>query len=852
MANTSLDMNKYDRVLRTYGLESVLRITQSNVYILGLDNGYAGEICKNLALSGIKSIHLIGNELITSKCLMYRNIGESCSSALSRNILELNSMVEVKCLDKLDTIIENSVLVTINHTIDQTIEINNKCRSYNCKLVSLTSNGFSGSIFVDCIEHTVFDTTGENKESVTIKDITKTGIVYCDHNFNIGDIVKISTLSNEWNIIDTTKRSITIRHNDTFILPDNFKFINGIVEYVPKKTTFIHKPLFENLDHTLDDKMIKSNNLHLEPIISFLGSVASNEVIKLISLKYTPLNQWFTWSDNIFDTILYDTIKEKLQNLNILMIGCGALGCEWLKNLAMLDCATKGSLDIVDMDHIEHSNLSRQFLFRSHHVKKSKCKVAKEEILKINPLMNINCYENKLSNEDTEFTDKIFKNKDIVISCLDNIEGRRYVDMMCFNRCIPLFESGTMGMKGNTMPIIPYMTETYSNMTDPEEEVVYPVCTIKNFPNNSVHCIHWARDNFECYNRGPNNCNKFIEDPCFLDNLSPQERNQAIDDINYFLVNPPKTSNDCIMKAKINFEQNFNHSIHQLLNCFPPDHMDGKTLFWSHGKICPKPLLFSKESYEYIDATAKLLCSIYNIPFIKMEHNFTMDDYIIQDIKIAKDDSELSSISKQSTLADNIIMIKLNPQEFEKDDDNHIDYITSASNCRASNYGIKIISKYEAKGIAGRIIPAVATTTSAIVGLIGIELLKYLASKPIDQHRSWFVNMADNTMVYSEPIEMPKINIGTKKVNGWTKYNYTKDTTLLELVDYYSKELDKIYIILYGSSILYSDMCDDNDTRLSEIFNSNYNIDITKNEVILTLVSEDSSIDFPPIKLLLE
>jgi molybdopterin/thiamine biosynthesis adenylyltransferase len=845
MSIEKIDMNKYDRVLRTYGLESMHLIAQSNIYIIGLHGGYAGEICKNLALSGIKTITLIGTETIESNdkqsSIYYRNekIGEKCSTLLAKSIVELNSMVEVKCFDTLDELIKNSVVVTINN-IDA-IEINNLCRLYKCKLVALFSNHFTGSIFVDCIEQTVYNTDGENKASVNIKDMTNTGIIYCDHNFNVGDIVKISCLQDNWKITDTNKRSITIRDKkNLFTLPTDFKFINGIVEYIPQPTTFIHKPLSE---HNLDN--IKSSDIiSPQPVISFLGSVASNEVIKLITVKYTPLNQWFTWSDKIDLPIL--------NKLNILMIGCGALGCEWLKNLAMMDCID--SLDIVDMDHIEHSNLSRQFLFRSHHVKQSKCKVAKEAILKINPLMNITCYENKISNQDSEFTEKVFKNKDIVISCLDNIEARRYVDLQCFNRCIPLFESGTMGMKGNTMPIIPYVTETYSNTSDPEEESQYPVCTIKNFPNNSIHTIHWARDNFEQYNRGPMNCNKYIENPCFLDNLSLLERNQAIDDINYFLVNPPEKIEDCIIRAIKSFEYNFNHSIQQLLHCFPPNHMlDNKTLFWSHGKICPKPLYYSKEAVEYVEATTQILCSVYSIPFYKIEiDEFIIDEYKPADIKIAKDDSELSkTVTNESILSKNIINIKLNPQEFEKDDDNngHIDYITSASNCRCCNYGINITTKYETKGIAGRIIPAVAATTSAIVGLIGIELLRYISGcTKINEYRSWFLNMADNTMVYSEPMEMPKIKIGSKYINGWTKYNYTKDTTLKEFVDYYSKELETVYMVLYESRIVYSEFSDDNDTKLSVIFNS-YNIDITKTEVILTLVSEDSSIEFPPIKL---
>lgn len=48
------------------------------------------------------------------------------------------------------------------------------------------------------------------------------------------------------------------------------------------------------------------------------------------------------------------------------MIGCGAIGCELLKNFAMLSLCTGeknekngGFLTITDPDHIEVSNLSR-------------------------------------------------------------------------------------------------------------------------------------------------------------------------------------------------------------------------------------------------------------------------------------------------------------------------------------------------------------------------------------------------------------------------------------------------------------------------------------------------------------
>ena len=63
---------------------------------------------------------------------------------------------------------------------------------------------------------------------------------------------------------------------------------------------------------------------------------------------------------------------------------------------------------------------------------------------------------------------------------------------------------------------------------------------------------------------------------------------------------------------------------------------------------------------------------------------------------------------------------------FDKDDQLAVEFVTAAANIRAKSFGIPLHSLFEAKGIAGNIVHAVATTNAIIAGLIVIEAIKVL------------------------------------------------------------------------------------------------------------------------------
>jgi ubiquitin-activating enzyme E1 len=407
------------------------------------------------------------------------------------------------------------------------------------------------------------------------------------------------------------------------------------------------------------------------------------------------------------------------------------------------------------------------------------------------------------------------------------------MDRRCVYYRKPLLESGTLGTKGNTQVIIPFLTESYSSSQDPPEKSI-PICTLKNFPNAIEHTIQWARDLFEGYFKQPaDNANLYLTQPNFVDATLKQggTSKDTIETVYKFLAEEKPTSfTDCVAWARLKFEELFSNNIRQLLFNFPPDATTSSGQpFWSGPKRAPTPLVFDVNNRAHLDFVidaANLHAFNYGIKGEESDDYFRKELASIivpefkpkEGVKIQVQENENMDTDNAADSLDGTIAklpapstlgsFRLLPAEFEKDDDSnhHIDFITAASNLRAMNYGITPADRYKTKFIAGKIIPAIATTTAMVTGLVCLELYKILdEKKDLEQYKNGFANLALPFFAFSEPIAAPKLEYNGKEFSLWDRFDIKEDITLREFIDYFKNEHNlEVTMVSSGVSMLYS------------------------------------------------
>lgn len=591
----------------------------------------------------------------------------------------------------------------------------------------------------------------------------------------------------------------------------------------------------------IDDKLIKLLGkqfvYEISPMAAVFGGIVGQEVLKSLSGKFLPIDQFmtlnyqeslpenttFTLKNDRYDSyraVFGNAQQEKIEQLRYFMIGSGAIGCEVLKNWAMMGVATQGNgrAIVTDMDRIEKSNLARQFLFRDHDIGQMKSESACKAAQVMNPNMRIEAQTNKLDQSTRDiYNDEFYLQLDGVCNALDNIEARLFSDQMCVYYKKPLLESGTLGPKANFQMVVPYLTESYASSADPPEDNI-PACTLHNFPSNMDHCCMWGRDIFSgLFEQGPEIVNKFLTQSDLFAQLKAQSNAALLDALQTIHSNliddRPKDFSDCVKWARQKFAEFFNWKIRDLLHMYPLDHVTKSgALFWSGAKRAPDVIEFDPKNpihTEFIFAAATIRARIYGIKSVSQKEAIniaskvtlkewtptkleidTGDDEEKKTTVIADDDPRIISLTKDLETLKSQKISQLNIEKFEKDDDsnNHMDFIAAAANLRATNYRIPAATKLEIKRIAGKIIPAISTTTAMVCGFVCLEMYKIhnINPKKLEEYRSGFVNLAICMFALTEPIHCEKKKVPATQLEFsplWDTIDFNGELTVKDFID---------------------------------------------------------------------
>ncbi|KAK4747779.1 hypothetical protein SAY87_014365 [Trapa incisa] len=471
---------------------------------------------------------------------------------------------------------------------------------------------------------------------------------------------------------------------------------------------------------------------------------------------------------------------ESIRRAKVLMVGAGGIGCELLKNLALSGFE---DIHIIDMDTIEVSNLNRQFLFRQAHVGQSKAKVARDAVLRFRPNINITPYHDNV--KDSHFDVDFFKQFNVVLNGLDNLDARQHVNRLCLAAEVPLVESGTTGFLGQVTVHIKGKTECYECHPKPAPKK-YPVCTITSTPSKFIHCIVWAKELLFA---------KLFGDKTQDNDLNVHSSDASSSSENSEDVFERKKDEDIEDYGRRIFDHVFGYNIELALS-------KGDT--W---KNCSRPRpIYSKDTF----------------PGKSIKHNGNINKNVSTDDTSSvsamaslgiRSPQDVWSLMENSKVFIEALKLFFSRREkdigsltFDKDDQLAVEFVTAAANIRASSFGIPLHSIFEAKGIAGNIVHAVATTNAIIAGLIVIEAIKVLQNETENYRMTYCLEYPNRNMLLMpvEPYQSNKSCYVCSKMPLSLEVN----THRSKLRDFVEKIVEAKLgmhspIIMHGSALLY-------------------------------------------------
>src|SRR6267378_8718172 len=143
--------------------------------------------------------------------------------------------------------------------------------------------------------------------------------------------------------------------------------------------------------------------------------------------------------------------QRRLKAAHVLCIGAGGLGSPSALYLA---AAGVGTIGIVDFDDVDLSNLQRQILHGTKDIGRSKLESARDRLHDINPAIEIQLHECRLSSENAE---TIVADYDVIVDGSDNFATRYLSNDVCVFAGKPNIYGSVFRFEGQTTVFAPQL-----------------------------------------------------------------------------------------------------------------------------------------------------------------------------------------------------------------------------------------------------------------------------------------------------------------------------------------------------------------------------------------------------------
>ncbi|KAJ2306449.1 SUMO-activating enzyme subunit 1 [Coemansia sp. RSA 2706] len=276
----------YDRQIRLWGMEAQARLRSSSICFQGI-KAVTLEACKNLVLAGVGRITLNDSSPITHDDLETQyyfqpdDLGEPRDRVLAARLAALNPLVDVRAGAQTDDAFDVVVAVGAQRAAVEGA----RWRRQNVKFVAADAVGLFGFVFVDCLRHEFVEEVKSGDETRQVRGVQE----YVPLEQSLAGKVQgtnVQRLQRRYSALAFVFQAVVAEGLDTDAV--SAEELGRLV-----RAGLRSRGIAEEMVN--DDIIRQSWGTELVPCAAVVGGTLAQEVLKIVTLKDMPVNNWYLY-----------------------------------------------------------------------------------------------------------------------------------------------------------------------------------------------------------------------------------------------------------------------------------------------------------------------------------------------------------------------------------------------------------------------------------------------------------------------------------------------------------------------------------------------------------------------------